>query len=71
MEGIVAGVPSLAEYDVIIDAGTSAAEDPESAVPFDLELADGRTLKQPGNLYGVMEGGLWGTIPEFAAKGCA
>jgi hypothetical protein len=28
MEGIVAGTPSLAEYDVILDAGTSAEEDP-------------------------------------------
>ena len=31
------GTPSLAEYDVILDAGSSAAEDPESAVPFDLD----------------------------------
>ena len=35
MEGIVAGTPSLAEYDVILDAGTSGEEDPENAVPFD------------------------------------
>ena len=48
MEGVVAGTPSLAEYDVILDAGSSAAEDPESAVPFDLELSDGTTLEQPG-----------------------
>ena len=45
MEGVVAGTPSLAEYDVIIDAGSSAAEDPESAVPFDLKLSDGTTLQ--------------------------
>jgi hypothetical protein len=64
MEGIVAGTPSLAEYDVIIDAGSSAAEDPESAVPFDLELADGTVLKQPGNLFNLTEGALWGTLPE-------
>ena len=32
MEGIVAGTPSLAEYDIIID-GFEQAEDPESAVP--------------------------------------
>ena len=63
MEGVVAGTPSLAEYDVILDAGPSAAEDPESAVPFDLELADGTTLKQPGNLYNLTEGALWGTLP--------
>ena len=63
MEGVVAGTPSLAEYDVILDAGSSAAEDPESAVPFDLELSDGTTLAQPGNLYNVTEGALWGTLP--------
>jgi imelysin len=64
MEGVVAGTPSLAEYDVILDAGSSAAEDPESAVPFDLTLSDGTTLKQPGNLYNLTEGALWGTVPE-------
>jgi hypothetical protein len=58
MEGVVAGTPSLAEYDVILDAGSSAAEDPESAVPFDLELSDGTTFKQPGNLYNLTEGAL-------------
>ena len=64
MEGVVAGTPSLAEYDVILDAGSSAAEDPESAVPFDLELPDGTTLEQPGNLYNLTEGALWGTLPQ-------
>jgi hypothetical protein len=64
MEGIVAGTPSLAQYDVILDAGSSATEDPESAVPFDLELGDGTVLKQPGNLYNLTEGALWGTVPD-------
>ena len=64
MEGVVAGTPSLAEYDVIIDAGSSAAEDPESAVPFDLTLPDGTVLEQPGNLFNVTEGALWNTLPE-------
>jgi hypothetical protein len=64
MEGPVAGTPSLAEYDVILDAGSSAAEDPESAVPFDLTLSDGRTLEQPGNLFNLTEGALWGTLPD-------
>jgi hypothetical protein len=63
VEGIVAGTPSLAEYDVIIDAGSSAAEDPQSAVPFDLELGDGRVLRKPGNFYNLTEGALWGTLP--------
>lgn len=65
MEGIVAGTPSLAEYDVILDAGTSAEEDPEGAVPFDLTLPDGRVLPKPGNLFGVLESTLWGTYPAF------
>jgi hypothetical protein len=68
MEGIVAGTPSLSRYDVILDAGTSAAEDPASAVPFDLELSDGRTLKQPGNLYSLTESMLWGTNEDLVAR---
>lgn len=67
IEGIVAGVPSLAEYDVILDAGASAEEDPEGATPFDLTLPDGRILPQPGNLFGVLEATLWGTDADFAA----
>jgi hypothetical protein len=63
MEGIVAGTPSLSQYDVILDAGSSAAEDPQSAVPFDLKLPNGRVVEQPGNLYNVTEGALWGTLP--------
>jgi hypothetical protein len=69
VEGIVAGTPSLAVYDVILDAGSSAKEDPSSAVPFDLRLADGRVLRRPGNLYNLTEGMLWGTRPEYVAKG--
>jgi hypothetical protein len=69
MEGIVAGTPSLAEFDVILDAGASGEEDPEGAVPFDLSLPDGRVLSKPGNLFGVVESTLWGTYPDFAAQG--
>jgi Imelysin len=68
VEGIVAGTPSLAEYDVIIDAGSSAAEDPESAVPFDLTLTDGTVIKQPGNLFNLTEGALWGTLPDALGR---
>jgi len=66
MEGIVAGTPSLAEYDVILDAGASGDEDPENAVPFDLTLPDGRVLPKPGNLFGVLESTLWGTYADYA-----
>jgi len=68
-EGVVAGTPSLAVYDVILDAGSSAKEDPASAVPFDLKLSDGRVLEKPGNLFNLTEGMLWGTRPEYVAKG--
>jgi hypothetical protein len=68
MEGIVAGVPRLAHYDVDIDAGSDAS-DPESAVSFNLTLDDGTKLKQPGNLFFLAETALWGTNPDLAAKG--
>ena len=68
VEGLVAGVPTLAEYDVILDAGSSGAEGGDGVVPFDLSLADGRTLAKPGNLFGVTEKALWGTEPEYTAS---
>jgi hypothetical protein len=68
MEGVVAGVPSLADFDVIIDAGGDAS-DPENAVPFSIKTLDGRTFKQPGNFNYLIETSLFGTEPKFAAKG--
>jgi hypothetical protein len=68
MEGIVAGVPRLAQYDVDIDAGADAS-DPENAVSYSLELPNGETLRQPGNLFFVTETSLYGTNPDFLAKG--
>ena len=49
MEGVVAGVPSLADYDVIIDAGADGS-DPENAVPFDIKTAAGQDLQAAGQL---------------------
>jgi hypothetical protein len=68
MEGVVAGVPSLAEFDVIIDAGSDGS-DPESAVPFDIQTPAGRTFKQPGNFNFLIETAAFGTEPRFQAKG--
>lgn len=65
-EGVVAGVPSLASYDIDIDAGTDG--DGEDPVSFDLELADGETLKRPGNLFFLTETSLFGTNPDFQAE---
>ncbi len=68
MEGVVAGVPSLADFDVIIDAGSDGS-DPENAVPFDIETPAGRTFKQPGNFNFLIETTAYGTEPRFQAKG--
>ena len=68
MEGIVAGVPRLAHYDVDIDAGSDAST-PEDAVSFSLTTPDGRQLKQPGNLFFLTETSLYGTNPDLEAKG--
>ena len=68
MEGVVAGVPQLADFDVIIDAGGDAS-DPENAVPFSIRTPDGRTFKQPGNFNFLVETSTFGTEPKFTAKG--
>jgi hypothetical protein len=67
MEGVVAGVPELADYDVIIDAGADGS-DPENAVPFDVEVDDGRVLRKPGNFFFLTETSLFGTNPAFQAE---
>ena len=69
MEGIVAGTPSLVQYDVDIDAGASFKEDPKGAVSFSLKAPDGRTFKQPGALYNITEAALWGEDRSLVAKG--
>lgn len=67
-EGIIAGVPSLAEYDVWLDAGPSGEEDPVEAKDWALELADGRIIEKPGNFFHhLLEPSIWGTDPEFVA----
>jgi hypothetical protein len=68
MEGIVAGVPRLAHFDVDIDAGSDAS-DPENAVSFSLRVPGGGTLKQPGNLFYLAETPLYGTDPSLEAQG--
>jgi len=67
-EGIVAGVPSLAYYDLWLDAGPPAADDPEAALDWQLVLPDGRTLDSPGNFFhNLTEPALYGTNEEFVA----
>ena len=67
-EGLVAGVPSLAEFDVLIDAGPSGKDDPENALDNTVEFPDGTVIEQPGSLYHYMtEPALWGTNEDFVA----
>jgi len=68
MEGVVAGVPELADFDVAIDAGGDAS-DPETAVPFSVRTEDGRTFDRPGNFNYLAETALFGTEPKWAARG--
>jgi hypothetical protein len=65
-EGLIAGVPSLAYFDVWIDAGPSGEEDPAEALDWTLELPDGRTLEKPGNFFhNLTEPLIWGTEDAF------
>lgn len=65
-EGLVAGVPSLSYYDVWIDAGPSAEEDPAAALDWTLELPDGTKLDKPGNFFhNLTEPAIWGTDEAF------
>ena len=68
MEGIVAGIPRTAQYDTDLDAGSDAS-DPESAVSFNLTLPDGKVMKQPGNLFFLIETSLYGTNDDLTVQG--
>jgi hypothetical protein len=67
VEGIVAGVESLSNFDLNLDAGASKADGGDGVVTFSLTLPNGKTLEKPGNLFGVTESTLWGTEPKFSS----
>lgn len=61
IEGIVAGVPSTAHFDLILDAGNPGTE-AEDVADYDLTLPDGTVLHQPGSLFhSLSEPLFWGT----------
>lgn len=65
-EGLVAGIPSLAHFDVLIDAGPSGEDDPENALDNEVTLPDGTVLSRPGSYFHYLtEPTLWGTEPDF------
>jgi len=60
IEGIVAGIPEMAKYDLILDAGNQGTES-EDVAEYDLILPDGTVLARPGNLFhGITEPLFWG-----------
>jgi hypothetical protein len=71
IEGIVAGVPSLSNFDTLLDAGASGAEGGDNVADFTLTLPDGSKLEKPGNLFHILlEPMIYGSDPaqsKFAA----
>jgi hypothetical protein len=67
VEGIVAGVPSLSEFDTILDAGASGKEGRDNVADYTLALPDGTTLDKPGNLFHILlEPMVFGSDPAAA-----
>ena len=63
VEGIVAGVPSLAKYDVLLDSGRSEGD---NVAEFTLKLPNGKEVKNPGSFYNwLIEPQLFGTKTEW------
>lgn len=63
IEGIVAGLPSTAKYDLILDAGNPGGAG-EDVAEYDLTLPDGTVLERPGSLFhSITEPLFWVTEP--------
>jgi hypothetical protein len=61
VEGIVAGVDSLAHYDIYLDAGVPASEGPEDVAPVVLDIGNGKKIVKEGALFTfIIEPALWG-----------
>jgi hypothetical protein len=61
VEGIVAGVEKLAQFDVDMDAGVPASEGPDDVAQITLKLPNGETVDRQGALFTyVIEPALWG-----------
>lgn len=61
VEGIVAGVESMADYDIYLDAGVPASEGPDGVAPVVLDLGNGKKIDKQGALFTyIIEPTLWG-----------
>lgn len=68
VEGIVAGVPALSDFDVYLDAGVPKAEAAadKPAAPVTLKLSNGETIDGEGCLFTyLIEPSLWGGNPKY------
>ena len=68
VEGIVAGVPRLADFDIYLDAGVPKAEATAEVpvAPVTLDLGNGRKIAEEGALFTyIIEPTLWGTQAGF------
>lgn len=67
VEGIVAGVDELADYDVYLDAGVPEGEGaPDEVAQVTLQLPGGGKIDKKGALFTyIIEPSLWGTAPDF------
>ncbi len=68
VEGIVAGVPSLADYDIYLDAGVPQSEGPDGVSPVVLVLENGEKIDKQGALFTyIIEPALWGGDKRWAS----
>ncbi len=66
VEGIVAGVVPLAQYDIDLDAGVPASEGPDDVAQIRLELEGGGVVDREGALFTyIIEPSLWGGDPRW------
>jgi hypothetical protein len=60
VEGIVAGIDSLAHYDIYLDAGVPASEGPNDVAEVTLDLGNGEKIDRQGSLFTfIIEPALW------------
>jgi hypothetical protein len=69
VEGIVAGVDSLAHYDIYLDAGVPASEGPDDVADVVLDLGNGEKIDKQGALFTyIIEPALWGGDERWITK---
>jgi len=69
VEGIVAGVDSLADYDIYLDAGVPSSEGPDDVAQVTLDLGNGQKIDRQGSLFTyIIEPALWGGDDRWVVK---